>query len=57
MAHLTYWCMVSCEYFSRSLIYRWSDEELRLATGNEELTHLQHELKLYSAYLGVPVSF
>ncbi|KAJ6881886.1 carbon catabolite repressor protein 4 [Populus alba x Populus x berolinensis] len=44
------------ENVARSLIYRWSDEELRLATGNEELTHLQHELKLYSAYLGVPGS-
>ncbi|KAJ6672580.1 PROTEIN ANGEL [Salix viminalis] len=41
---------------ARSLMYRWSDEELRLAAGNDELTHIQHDLKLYSAYLGVPGS-
>ncbi|KAF9671407.1 hypothetical protein SADUNF_Sadunf12G0044400 [Salix dunnii] len=44
------------ENVARSLMHRWSDEELRLAAGNEELTHLQHDLKLYSAYLGVPGS-
>lgn len=38
-------------------MYGWSDEELRLATGSEEVTHLQHQLKLCSAYLGVPVRF
>ena len=42
--------------FSRSLMYRWSDdEELRLGTSSEEFTHLKHELKLYNAYLGVLV--
>lgn len=41
---------------SRPLIYGWSDEELRLATGSKQVTQLQHQLKLYSAYFGVPVS-
>ncbi|KAJ4713385.1 carbon catabolite repressor protein 4-like 5 isoform X1 [Melia azedarach] len=41
---------------SRSLLYRWSDEELRLATGSEEVTQLQHRLKLHSAYFGIPGS-
>ncbi|XP_020212272.1 carbon catabolite repressor protein 4 homolog 5 isoform X2 [Cajanus cajan] len=39
---------------SRQLLYRWSLEELRLATGAEGVTHLQHQLKLCSAYSGVP---
>ncbi|TKY44705.1 Carbon catabolite repressor protein 4-like 5 [Spatholobus suberectus] len=39
---------------SRQLLYRWSVEELRLATGAEGVTHLQHQLKLCSAYSGVP---
>ncbi|WCJ21970.1 hypothetical protein M5689_004080 [Euphorbia peplus] len=34
----------------------WSDEEMKLATGSEGLTHLCHQLKLSSAYLGVPGS-
>ncbi|RWR85548.1 carbon catabolite repressor protein 4 5 isoform X2 [Cinnamomum micranthum f. kanehirae] len=34
--------------------YRWSEEELRLAAGISGCTHLQHHLKLRSAYLGVP---
>lgn len=36
-------------------MYKWSDEELRLATGSGGVTHVQHQLKLFSAYLGVPV--
>lgn len=39
----------------RPLLYTWSDEELRLATGSGGVTHVQHQLKLFSAYLGVPV--
>ncbi|KAL2321203.1 hypothetical protein Fmac_030172 [Flemingia macrophylla] len=39
---------------SRQLLYRWSLEELRLATGAEGVTKLQHQLKLRSAYSGVP---
>ncbi|KAM3703226.1 hypothetical protein ACJW30_04G080200 [Castanea mollissima] len=39
----------------RPLLYTWSDEELRLATGSG-VTHVQHQLKLFSAYLGVPGS-
>eukprot|EP00268_Persea_americana_P041308 TRINITY_DN4110_c0_g1_i9.p1 TRINITY_DN4110_c0_g1~~TRINITY_DN4110_c0_g1_i9.p1 ORF type:complete len:479 (-),score=63.07 TRINITY_DN4110_c0_g1_i9:419-1855(-) len=35
-------------------IVRWSEEELRLAAGISGCTHLQHHLKLRSAYLGVP---
>uniref|UniRef100_A0A2N9GJ51 Endonuclease/exonuclease/phosphatase domain-containing protein n=1 Tax=Fagus sylvatica TaxID=28930 RepID=A0A2N9GJ51_FAGSY len=35
---------------------RWSDEELRLATGCGGVTHVEHQLKLCSAYLGVPGS-
>lgn len=42
---------------SRQLSHRWSDEELVLATGDEGVTHLQHKLKLCSAYAGIPVSF
>ncbi|KAG5007603.1 hypothetical protein JHK85_026145 [Glycine max] len=33
---------------------RWSVEELRLASGAEGVTRLQHQLKLCSAYSGVP---
>lgn len=40
----------------RPLLYRWSDEELRLATGCGGVTHVEHQLKLCSAYLGVPGS-
>uniref|UniRef100_A0A0R0J8S6 Endonuclease/exonuclease/phosphatase domain-containing protein n=1 Tax=Glycine max TaxID=3847 RepID=A0A0R0J8S6_SOYBN len=32
----------------------WSVEELRLASGEEGVTRLQHQLKLCSAYSGVP---
>ncbi|KAK9075597.1 hypothetical protein SSX86_003923 [Deinandra increscens subsp. villosa] len=35
---------------------RWSREELRLATGTEESTYLRHNLKLSSAYHGIPAS-
>uniref|UniRef100_A0A5B6YJW6 Endonuclease/exonuclease/phosphatase domain-containing protein n=1 Tax=Davidia involucrata TaxID=16924 RepID=A0A5B6YJW6_DAVIN len=41
---------------SRPLRYRWSDEELKLATGSEGVTHLRHHLKLCSAYLEIPGS-
>ncbi|KAH7528755.1 hypothetical protein FEM48_Zijuj05G0105900 [Ziziphus jujuba var. spinosa] len=41
---------------SRPMLYRWSEEELQLATGSEGVTYLQHHLKLCSAYLGVPGS-
>ncbi|XP_017973688.1 PREDICTED: carbon catabolite repressor protein 4 homolog 5 isoform X2 [Theobroma cacao] len=41
---------------SRQLSHRWSDEELVLATGDEGVTHLQHKLKLCSAYAGIPGS-
>ncbi|CAO2818102.1 unnamed protein product [Amaranthus hypochondriacus] len=34
--------------------FRWSDEEVKLATGNEKATCLQHNLNLRSAYVGVP---
>ncbi|ESW19579.1 hypothetical protein PHAVU_006G136900 [Phaseolus vulgaris] len=34
---------------SRQLLYRWSVEELRLATGAKGITYLQHLLKLRSA--------
>lgn len=40
--------------FDRTLTYRWTDEELKLATGSEEVAYLQHSLKLRSAYVGVP---
>ncbi|KAE9586046.1 putative poly(A)-specific ribonuclease [Lupinus albus] len=39
---------------SRRVLYQWSIEELRLATGAAGVTHLQHHLKLCSAYSGVP---
>lgn len=39
---------------SRQLLHKWNVEELRLATGAEGVTHLQHHLKLCSAYSGVP---
>lgn len=41
---------------SRTVQNEWSEEELMLATGSEKATQLQHKLKLYSAYLGVPGS-
>ncbi|KAF2298753.1 hypothetical protein GH714_026565 [Hevea brasiliensis] len=41
---------------SRPLMHIWSDEELILATGSKEVTRLCHQLKLCSAYLGVPGS-
>lgn len=41
---------------SRPLVHRWSNEELRLATGSDGVTHLQHCLKLCSAYYGIPGS-
>ncbi|KAG8661527.1 carbon catabolite repressor protein 4 homolog 5 isoform X3 [Manihot esculenta] len=40
----------------RPLMHVWSDEELILATGSKEVTHLRHQLKLCSAYLGIPGS-
>ncbi|KAF8022522.1 hypothetical protein BT93_F0133 [Corymbia citriodora subsp. variegata] len=41
---------------SRQCVYRWNDDELRLATGSEKVTHLQHHLDLCSAYFGIPGS-
>ncbi|GKV39422.1 hypothetical protein SLEP1_g47187 [Rubroshorea leprosula] len=41
---------------SRTVRYSWSEEELMLATGSKRVTHLQHKLKLDSAYLRVPGS-
>ncbi|KAL0665016.1 hypothetical protein Bca4012_101854 [Brassica carinata] len=32
----------------------WSQEELQLATGGQATTHVRHQLKLNSAYAGVP---
>ncbi|KAJ8773113.1 hypothetical protein K2173_028290 [Erythroxylum novogranatense] len=48
----------SSDYNSTSgmLLHRWSNEEIRLASGSEGITQLQHQLKLSSAYLGVPGS-
>ncbi|KAF5957773.1 hypothetical protein HYC85_004998 [Camellia sinensis] len=40
-------------YAARPLKNRWSNEELMLATGTGGVTHLRHDLKLCSAYLGV----
>lgn len=40
---------------SRPLAHQWSSEELRLATGSDRVTGLQHNLKLCSAYPGIPV--
>ncbi|XP_028089468.1 carbon catabolite repressor protein 4 homolog 5 isoform X2 [Camellia sinensis] len=40
-------------YAARPLKNRWSNEELMLATGTGGVTHLRHNLKLCSAYLGV----
>ncbi|XP_021759323.1 carbon catabolite repressor protein 4 homolog 5-like isoform X2 [Chenopodium quinoa] len=58
--------MPSCHSFSpkgpfrngrqKPSICRWTDEELKFATGSEEVTCLQHSLKLRSAYHGVPGS-
>ncbi|CAJ2636965.1 unnamed protein product [Trifolium pratense] len=39
---------------SRQLLPKWSAEELILATGAKGVTRLQHQLKLCSAYSGVP---
>ena len=36
-------------------MHEWSNEELRLATGSDRVTRLQHHLKLCSAYPGIPV--
>ncbi|KAM1679449.1 hypothetical protein TB1_038687 [Malus domestica] len=44
------------EQASRPFSYIWSEEEVRLATGSEVGTCLRHNLKLCSAYLGVPGS-
>ncbi|KAI3407880.1 Endo/exonuclease/phosphatase domain-containing protein [Psidium guajava] len=41
---------------SRQCVYRWNDDELRLATGSEKVTHLEHHLDLCSAYFGIPGS-
>ncbi|XP_018508247.2 carbon catabolite repressor protein 4 homolog 5 isoform X2 [Brassica rapa] len=39
---------------SASQTNEWSEEELQLATGGQATTHVRHELKLNSAYAGVP---
>ncbi|XP_010416210.1 PREDICTED: carbon catabolite repressor protein 4 homolog 5-like isoform X3 [Camelina sativa] len=39
---------------SGSLPNAWSKEELQFATGGQASTHVQHQLKLHSAYSGVP---
>ncbi|XP_010471468.1 PREDICTED: carbon catabolite repressor protein 4 homolog 5 isoform X2 [Camelina sativa] len=39
---------------SGSLPNVWSKEELQFATGGQASTHVQHQLKLHSAYSGVP---
>ncbi|XP_010036884.2 carbon catabolite repressor protein 4 homolog 5 [Eucalyptus grandis] len=41
---------------SRQCVYRWNDDDLRLATGSAKVTHLQHHLDLCSAYFGIPGS-
>lgn len=37
------------------LLNRWTAEESKLATGTKSGTHVKHQLKLCSAYCGVPV--
>ncbi|CAB4281283.1 unnamed protein product [Prunus armeniaca] len=54
---ILYWRCSVRKYISRPLQYIWNEEEVRLATGIEGATRLQHHLKLCSAYLGVPVSY
>lgn len=51
--YLSIWCSISMSVLRQ--LYRWSVEELRLASGAEGVTRLQHQLKLCSAYSGVPV--
>uniref|UniRef100_A0A1D1Y351 Carbon catabolite repressor protein 4 5 n=2 Tax=Anthurium amnicola TaxID=1678845 RepID=A0A1D1Y351_9ARAE len=41
-------------HMSNVLKYKWNEEELLLACGNRRQNHLQHPLKLWSAYAGVP---
>ncbi|XP_050203506.1 carbon catabolite repressor protein 4 homolog 5 isoform X2 [Mercurialis annua] len=45
-----------CMSISRPSLHLWSDEEVSFASGTEGVTHLRHQLKLGSAYLGVPGS-
>ncbi|XP_050936985.1 carbon catabolite repressor protein 4 homolog 5 isoform X1 [Cucumis melo] len=42
---------------STSKSFGWSDEEIRIASGSENVTRLQHQLKLSSAYYGIPGSY
>ncbi|CAH8258092.1 unnamed protein product [Arabidopsis lyrata] len=42
---------------SGSLPNEWSQEELQLATGGQATTRVQHQLKLHSAYSGVPGTY
>ncbi|KAL9260201.1 Carbon catabolite repressor protein 4 homolog 5-like protein [Drosera capensis] len=37
-------------FSSKAHAYKWNDEELRLATGNEQVTTLHNDLQLCSAY-------
>ncbi|KAJ0255742.1 Carbon catabolite repressor protein 4 5 [Hirschfeldia incana] len=39
---------------SASQTNEWSQEELQLATGGQTTTHVRHQLKLSSAYVGIP---
>ncbi|KAH9778640.1 Carbon catabolite repressor protein 4 [Citrus sinensis] len=48
--------MIDWISISRPLLYQWTDVELRLATGCEGVTELQHQLNLCSAYFGIPGS-
>lgn len=43
-------------YSSTPFLHRWSEEEVRLATGTQNSTYLNHNLKLNSAYHGIPAS-
>lgn len=53
------WKARSCSSWasiSKPVFHRWSEEELRLATGSGRVTQLHHHLKLCSAYRGIPAS-
>ncbi|XP_057516337.1 carbon catabolite repressor protein 4 homolog 5 isoform X1 [Amaranthus tricolor] len=47
-------CYTKSPFRRKSFTCRWRDEEVKLATGNEKATCLQHNLNLRSAYVGVP---
>ncbi|KAG7023237.1 Carbon catabolite repressor protein 4-like 5 [Cucurbita argyrosperma subsp. argyrosperma] len=64
--YLSFFQMIRVQYISfwlhqrsnvsASRSFRWSGEEIRIASGIENVTCLQHHLKLSSAYYGVPGS-